>query len=185
MWESAWEQHIDPNETPINEVVDNWKEWNDRDWILAEIEKTYWEDQTWRRNLKIERNESNPKEYTISSYNHKLKMTIEWWPTKKWEKIDYSKIKKIHIEKYDEYESRWDWLDIDFPHTKEWLTEAIKTANLTNMIVEDWKWKWWEAYPFAYWRYKMPFNLDMDTAWFGWKAIVSHSMLSNRYPILF
>jgi hypothetical protein len=30
-------------------------------------------------------------------------------------------------------------LDIDFPHTEDGLKEAIRVANLTNMIVEDWK----------------------------------------------
>lgn len=182
--ESGWEQRIDPNETPISDVVDNWGEWNNREWILAEIENAYWEDQTWRRNLKIEWNESNPKEYTVSSYNHKLKMIIEWLPTKKWEKTDFTKIKKIHIEKYEKYDSRWDWLDIEFPHTKEWLKEAIKTANLTNMIVEDWKWKWWEAYPFFWWRYSTPPSLDMDVDWFRWKTILSRDA-AKKFPTLF
>lgn len=184
LWESAWEQRVNPDETPVNWLVDNWREWWEWSGIIEEIENAYWEDQTWRRNLKIERDEKNPKEYTISSYSHKLKMTIEWWPTKKWEKIDYSKIKKIHIEKYEEYDSRWDWLDIDFPHTEEWLKEAIKTANLTNMIVEDRKWKWWEAYPFFWWRYSTPPSLDMDVDWFRWKTILSRDA-AKKFPTLF
>jgi len=193
--ESAWEQRIDPNETPINPVVDNWKEWSEWKWILAEIENTYWEDQSWRRNLQIERDPSNPTEYKIKSYNHELKMTVEWLPTKNWEKIDYSKIKKIHIEKYDKYDSRWDWLDIDFPHTEDWLKEAIKTANLTNMIVEDWKWKGAEAYPFAYGKYiskenGMSFNLDIDTPgmwsnWQWWTCVLWNSMIKERFPSLY
>ena len=188
LWESAWEQHIDPNETPINPVVDNWKEWSEWKWVLEEIENTYWEDQSWRRNLQIERDPSNPTEYKIKSYNHELKMIVEWLPTKNWEKIDYSKIKKIHIEKYEEYDCRWDGLDIDFPHTEEGLKEAIKTANLTNMIVEDRKWKGGEAYPFAYGKYiskgnGLRLDLDIDTPgrqW--WTCVLWNNMLKERFP---
>ena len=182
--ESAWEQHINPDDTPINWLVDNWGEWSEWSGILEELENSYWEDQSWRRNLKIDRNENKPEEYMICSYGHKLKLIIEWWPTKKWEEIDYSKIKNIHIEKYDEYDSWWDWLDIKFPHTKEWLKEAIKTANLTNMIVEDRKWKWWEDYPFFWWKYTTPPSLDMDTDWFRWKTILSRDS-AKKFPTLF
>jgi len=178
-WKSLWEQweevYKPDNESPIHKYLNE---------VKKEIDESYGDEDSKRRNLEVEWDESNPKEYKICSYNHKLKMTIEWWPTKKWEVIDCNKIKKIHIEKYDEYGSRWDWLDIDFPHNEEWLKEAIKTANLTNKIVEDWKWKWWEKYPFAYWRYKSPFNLDMDTDWNWWTTIVSHSMLKERYPTI-
>ena len=173
IWENAWEQRIDPNETPINEVIDNWKEWLDWAGVLEEIENAYWEDQTWRRNMHVERDESKPEEYKICSYNQELNLIVEWWPTKKWEKIDYTKIKKIRIGKYDKYDSRWDWLDIEFPHTKDWLKEAIRVANLTNMIVEDWKGRWWEAYPFYWWAYSTPAALDMDTEWWRWKTILS------------
>ncbi len=178
-WKSLWvqwEEVYEPDDkTPVHEFLNK---------VKKEIDDTYGDENSTGRNLRIERNDSNPKEYTVSSYEHKLKLIVEWWPTKKWEKIDFNKIKKIHIEKYDEYDSRWDWLDIDFPHTEEWLKEAIRVANLTNKIVEDWKWKWWEAYPFAYWRYKSPFNLDMDTDWNWWTTIVSHSMLKERYPTI-
>ena len=190
--ESWWEQHIDPNDTPVNEVVDNWKEWSEWGWVLAEIENSYWEDQTKRRRLTIERNESNPKEYTIGSYGHKLKMTIEWWPTKKWDKVDYSKITKIHIEHYDEYDcwNKESWLNIDFPNTEEWLKEAIRTANLTNMIVEDRKLKWSEAYPFAYgkyvsWNSALNFDIDTPGLWSNrqwWTCILSHDKLKERFP---
>ncbi len=180
-WKSLWvqwEEKYEPdNTTPMHKFLNE---------VKKEIDESYGngdEDST-RRNLRIEQSEWNPKEYIISSYNHKLKITLEWWPAK-WEKIDFTKIKKIHIEKYDEYDSRWDWLDIDFPHTEDWLKEAIKTANLTNKIVEDRKRKWWESYPFAYGRYKTPFNLDIDIDWFMWTAIVGHSMLKNRFPSIF
>lgn len=195
LWESAWEQHMNPNETPINPVVDNWKEWSEWKWVLAEIENTYWEDQSWRRVLQIERDPSKPTEYKIKSYNHELKIIVEWLSTKNWEKIDYSKIKKIHIEKYEEYDCRWDGLDIDFPHTEEGLKEAIKTANLTNMIIEDWKWKGAEAYPFAYGKYiskgnGMSFNLDIDTPglwsnWQWWTCVLWNNMLKERFPSIY
>ena len=164
LW-AQWEEVYEPdNETPIHEFLNK---------VKKEIDDAYGEEDSTRRNLRIERNESNPKEYIVGAYSHKLKLIVEWWPTKKWEKIDFNKIKKIHIEKYDEYDSRWDWLDIDFPHTEEWLKESIRVANLTNKIVEDWKWKWWENYPFFRGKYTTPPCLDMDTDWFRWKTILS------------
>ena len=198
LWESYGEQHVDTSETPVNPVIDNWLEWTERGWILAEIENEYWEDQTWRRNLEIKRwwNESwgNPEEYIISSYGHELKLTLKWWPTRKWENIDYNKIKKIHIEKYEyidwnKIESWWDWLDIDFPHTEEGLKEAIRVINLTNMIVEDRASKWEETCPFAYWKYKTPFALEIDTpgSWTNhiwWTTILNHSTLKSKFPTL-
>jgi hypothetical protein len=195
LWESAGEQVIDPNGSPINNVVHNWE--TDRskmEWLLAEIELSYGEDQTWRRNLDIIRDESNPTEYTIKSYGHATKLTIEWWPTTIWEEIDYSKITKIHIEKYWE-KDRWDWLDIDFPKTEEWLKEAISVINLTNMIREDWHWKWGEEFPFMYgmyvhWITDWSFNLDMDTPgiWSNyqwWTCVLTHDALKNKYPTIF
>ena len=189
LWEAWKEEHIDPTWTPISWLVDNWKEGSEWDWILAELEKSYWEDQSWRRNLKIEWDEGRPEEYKISSYGHELKMTIKWWPTKKWEKIDYNKITKIHIEKYEQFngkkiECRWDWLNIDFPHTEDWLKEAIKVANLTNMFVEDRWWKGGETYPFFWWKYTTPPSLDMDTVWFRWKTILSRDA-AKKFPTLF
>lgn len=189
LWESAWEQHIDPNWTPINGLIDNWAEnMGEWEWILAEIEKEYWEDQTWRRNLNIIWDESNPTDYTIESFGHRTKLTIEWWPNKKWDTIDYSKITKIHIEKYDESDW-WDWLDIDFPKTKEWLEEAIRTVNLTNMFREDWSGKWRQDYSFSCWRFIW---LDWKSlyfdAWeFYWKGtrLLDRETLKNKYPTIF
>lgn len=196
--ESKWEQHIDSGETPINSLIDNWWEWIKRGWVLAEIEKEYWEDQTWRRNLEIKWwwNEpwGNPEEYKIVSYGHELKLTLKGWPTKKWEKIDYNKITKIHIEKYEnidwkKIDSRWDWLDIDFPHTEDGLKEAIRTVNLTNMIVEDRKLRWTQSCPFTYWKYKTPFALEINASWSSkkhswWTAILNNDTLKTKFPTL-
>ena len=193
--ESYGEQHINPEDTPISEVVDNWWEWPNWSWVLAEIEKEYWEDQTWRRNLEIKRCWEEPwgnhEEYRIKSYGHELKITIKWWPSKKWDKIDYSRVSKVHLEHYDAYEcwNKWSWLNIDFPHTEKWLKEAIMVANLTNMIVEDREWKWEEAYPFAYWKYKFLFALEMDTDWLWtnqlwWTTILNNDKLKTLYPTL-
>ena len=189
LWESAWEQHIDPNWTPINGLVDNWAEnMGEWEWILAEIEKEYWEDQTWRRKLDIIWDESNPTEYTIESFGHRTKLIIEWWPTKKWDTIDYSKITKIHIEKYNESDW-WDWLDIDFPKTKEWLEEAIRTVNLTNMFREDWSGKWREDYSFSCWRF---IGLDWKSLYFDawefywkWTRLLDRKTLKEKYPTIF
>jgi hypothetical protein len=185
LW-AQWEEVYEPDDkTPVHEFLNK---------VKKEIYETYGDADSTRRDLEIERNEENPKEYSVNSYGHKLKLIVEWWPTKKWEKIDFNKIKNIHIEKYDEYDSRWDGLDIDFPHTEEWLKEAIKTANFTNKIVEDWKWKWWEAYPFAYgkyisWNNVAAFNFDMDTPgmWSNyqwWTCILTHDKLKKRYPTI-
>ncbi len=184
LWEAVGEQRVDSNWSPISGLVDNWEDGTDWNGVLAEIENSFGNDQSWRRILNIEWNETNPEEYKIQSYNHELKLTLKWWPKKKWETIDYSKIESIHLEKYDKYQSRWDWLDIDFPHTEDGLKEAIRVANLTNMIVEDWKWKGWEAYPFAYWRYKIPYNLDIDTDWNLGSTVLSHSKLEQRFPTI-
>ena len=199
LWESVWDEHIDPNWTPINNLIDNWYEgidYSKREWVLAEIEKTYWywESHSWRRNLEIIRDKSKPNDYIIKSFGHNAKLTIEWWPDAIWGEIDYSKIKKIHIEKYEDNDW-WDWLDIDFPKTEEWVKEAIKTANLTNMIREDRNRKWWEEFPFMYgmyvrWLTDWSFNLDIDTPgiWSNyqwWTCVVSHDMLKNRFPTIF
>ena len=196
LWEAAWEQHVDPNDTPINPIVDNWKEWSEWAWILAEIENTYWEDQTWRRNLEIKwwwkEPGGNPEEYKIKSYGHELKLTIKWWPSGNWEQIDYSKITKIHIEKYKDSDW-WDWLDIDFPKTEEWLKEAIKIANLTNMIREDRAWKWVEEYPFYYtsnWGYRLTEDLKINR-WRSWSnptwatSILLGKTCKDKFPTLF
>jgi len=188
-WKSLWVQwdevYESDDKTPMHEYLNK---------VKKEIDESYGDEDSTRRNLRIEQNEWNPKEYIISSYEHKLKLTLEWWPSK-WEKIDFNKIKKIHIEKYEEYDSRWDWLDIDFPHTEEWIKEAIRVANLTNKIVEDWKWKWAEAYPFAYGKYisrgnGMSFNLDIDVPgmwsnWQWWTCVIWNSMLKDRFPSLY
>lgn len=193
LWESAWEQRIDPDWTPINWLVDNWaenpSEW---EWVLAEIEKEYWEDQTWRRKLKIERwwNEpwGNPEEYRIKSYNHEVKLTLKWWPTKKWDKIDYSKITEIHIEKYKDSDW-WDWLDIAFPKTEKWLKEAIRVANLTNMIREDWSKKWQIEFPFCSWMYSFKTSLEINVPWMWthlwWTTVLSEGALKDKYPTLY
>lgn len=183
-----WEQEevYEPDDTtPIHKFLNE---------VKKEIDDTHGDEDSTKRNLRIERNESNPKEYTVSSYDHELKIIVEWWSTKKWESLDFNKIKKIHIEKYEEYDSRWDGLDIDFPHTEEWLKEAIRVANLTNKNVEDWKWKWWESYPFAYgkyvsWNNIAAFNFDIDTPgmwsnWQWWTCILTHDKLKKRYPTI-
>lgn len=191
--ESAGEQRVDPNGTPINWVIDNWEtDRSKREWVLADIENLYWEDQTWRRNLEIIWNEETPNNYVIKSYGHECKMTIEWLPSKKWEQVDYSKITKIHIEKYNDSD-RWDWLDIDFPHTENWLKEAIRVANLTNLIIEDRAWKGSKEYPFNYtksWWNWMISSFKMET-WRTWKRpswlteILSNDACKDKFPTLF
>ena len=191
LWESAWEQHVDPEWTPISSLIDDWWQWDDWHGILADIELAYgndWEDHTWRRNFEVIWDESKPENYIIKSYWHEARLTIEWLTPKKWEKIDYSKITKIHIEKYNESDW-WDWLDIKFKNNKKWLEEAIRITNLTNMIREDWSKKWAEKYPFAYWKYRVPFALEIDVPWMWtnylwWTTILYNSTIREKYPTL-
>jgi len=180
-WNSLWpkksHQEINPdNYSPIE------KELNE---IIKEIEWTWWE-WTWWRNLKSEQNKENPEIFTISSYNQKVEIIIRWC-TKTWsEHIDYSKITSIKIWKYRK-DDRWDWLDIDFSHDKEWLKEAIRVINFTNFIRSntDFAWNWWENYPFVYWKYKVPFALEMDTNGALWKAVLSHNALKTKFPTIY
>lgn len=185
-WKSLWmwsDQNIEPEDkNPIQKYLNS---------IITEIENSYWnwEEDSGRRNLQIEFNENNPEKIFISSYWHKTCLTLKWCTAKQWEiGVDFSKITKIHIEKY--HENDWgDWLDIDFPHNEAWLKEAIRTINLTNKIREDRSYKWWEDYPFAYGRYKIPFWLDMDTKWLWenhmwWVEILSHSVLEDLFPTI-
>lgn len=180
-WNSLWpkksHQEINPdNYSPIE------KELNE---IIKEIEWSWWE-WTWWRNLKSEQNKENPEIFTISSYGQKVEITLKWCIQTWSEHIDYSKITNIKIWKYRK-DDRWNWLEIDFSHNKEWLKEAIRVINFTNFIRSntDFAWNWWENYPFVYWKYKVPFSLDMDTDGTLWKAVLSHNALKTRFPTIY
>ena len=183
-WESLWlghDQQLEPEDkSPIQTYLNK---------IITEIEDAYWngEDDSARRTLQVEFDENNPEKFLVKSYNHETYLTLKWCTAKQWEIwIDFSKIKKIHVEKYDE-KDWWDWLDIDFPHNEAWLKEAIRTINLTNKIREDRSYKWWEDYPFAYGRYLWHwkwFWLDVDIKGAAWKQIVSHSVLEDKFPTI-
>ena len=171
IWWEQKEEYKPDDETPIHKYLNK---------VKQEIDDAYWDwtEDSARRDLEIERNESKPDTYKIKSYYQEIMLKLDWCTAKKWEDIDFSKINNIRIEKYDTISgkkigSRWDWLDIKFPSTEKWIEEAIRTANLTNKIVNDWRWKWWESYPFFRWKYSTPPCLDMDTDWFRWKTILS------------
>ena len=190
-----WEQkevYESDGTTPIHKYLNK---------VKQEINEAYWDwtEDSAKRDLKVERNESTPDIYKIKSYYQEITLKLDWCTAKKWEEIDFSKINNIHIEKYEtidgqRIDSRWDWLDIDFPHNEEWLKEVIRTANLTNKIVNDWKWEWWEAYPFAYgkyisWNNVAAFNFDIDTRgmWSNrqwWTCILTHDKLKKWYPTI-
>ena len=180
-WNSLWpkksHQEVNPDNTsPIE------KELNE---IIKEIEWSWWE-WTWWRDLKLEQNKENPEVFTISSYGQNVDITLKWC-TQTWsEHIDYSKIRSIKIWKYRK-DDRWDWLEIDFSHDKEWLKEAIRVINFTNFIRLDtnFAWNWWEIYPFVYWKYKVPFALDMDIDGMWWKAVLSHNALTTKFPTIY
>ena len=180
-WNSLWpkksHQEVNPDDaSPIE------KELNE---IIKEIEWSWWE-WTWWRNLKLEQNKENPEVFTILSYGQKVDITLKWC-TQIWsEHLDYSKITSIKIWKYRK-DDRWDWLEIDFSHDKEWLKEAIRVINFTNFIRSDtnFAWNWWKNYPFVYWKYKVPFALDMDTDGMWWKAVLSHNALTTKFPTIY
>lgn len=181
-WKSLWVAHDQEleqdNITPIHVYLNE---------VIKEIEDSYWnwEEDSTRRNLRIEFDESNPEKVLISSYWHKTYLTLEWCTARQWDIwIDFSKITKIHIEKYDEND-RGDWLDIDFSHDEEWLKESIRVINLTNKIREDWSHKWGENYPFYWWKYSTPPCLDFNSKWFRWHTILNRSTIKERFPILF
>ena len=180
-WDSLWpkksHQEVSPDDaSPIE------KELNE---IIKEIESQGWE-WPWWRDLKAEQDKNNPEIFVISSYHQSVPITLKWCTETGSNHVDYSKIKGIKIWKYRESD-RWEWLGIDFPHNKEWLKECIRTANLTNFIRwnNDFAWNWWEDFPFVYWKYNVPFALDMDTIGIWWKAILSHDSLTTKFPTIY
>jgi len=182
IWWEQEEVYEPENTTPIHKYLNK---------VKQEIDETYWNwsEDSAKRDLQVEWDENRPDTYKIKSYYQEITLKLEWCTAKKWEEIDLSKIKKIHIESYDtisekRIESWWDWLDINFPNTWEWIEEAIRTANFTNKITNDRKWKWWESYPFFRWRYSTPPSLDMDVDWFRWKTILSRDA-AKKFPTLF
>ena len=187
IWWEHKEEYEPDDTTPMSKAFNE---------VKHEIDDAYWEtDYSAIRDLKLDWDESQPSVYKIKSYYQEVKITLEWCSAKKWENIDYSKITKISIWKYEkksqieDEESRWDWLNIDFPHTENWLKEAIRVANLTNKIRHDWSKNWAEKYPFAYWKYKSPFGLEIDVPWLWtnyiwWTTILNNSTLKEKYPTL-
>ncbi len=182
-WKSLWTPH------------DQWPEAEDKNpiqiyvnKIVDEIEKAYWPEDSARRNLTVEYDESNPEIFVVRSYEKEVKLTLKWCTAKQWDKwIDFSKIKKIHIEKYAESDW-WDWLDIDFQHTEEWLKEAIRTINLTNKIREDFCGRWREDYSFSCWRFIW---LDWKSLYFDaweffgkWTRVINRKTFKQLYPTI-
>ena len=189
IWGEQKEEYKPDDETPIHKYLNK---------VKREIDDGLWSEDSGRRDLQVERNESTPNTYKIKSYYQEITLKLEWCTAKKWEEIDFSKITKIHVEKYEKIngktiESWWDWLDIDFPLTEEWLKEGIRTANLTNMIVNRYKLAWKEKYPFYYtssWWNGITESLKIDTgrtlgnpSWLT--TILSKQTCKNKYPTLF
>lgn len=174
---------------------DHWPEAEDKNPIQVYVEKVKeeikasywnWERDGSRRNLQVEFNENTLDTFIVTSYGQPpVQLTLEWCEAKQWDVwIDFTKIKKIHIEKYNESDW-WDWLDLDFPHTEEWLKEAIRTINLTNKIREDRNHRWWDDYPFYWWKYSTPPCLDFNSKWFRWHTILSRNVAKEKFPTLF
>ena len=162
-------------ESPLKEL---WKE------VLDEIVGMYsdnWDD--FNRNMDIIPDDEDTSRFYIQSYNEKVPLVINGLTLTTDGKIDYNTIKSIKIWKYKETDW-WEWLDLDFPHTKDWVKEAIKVANLTNKIRKDFHDQWWEQLPFwvkIYWYHR---HLQIDDRWYRWRDVVYRETLSAKFPTI-
>ena len=185
LWESVWEQETQPdNTTPIHTYLNK---------LIKEIDLSYWSEDSDRRNLEAEVDKNDPTIYTIKSYNQAVKIKLEWCTAKPGEIwVDFSHITNMRILKYDE-KDKFEWLNIDFPHNEEWLTELIRTANLTNKLREDFKGEWKEQYPFHYtsgWgngiTESLKISVDRTRRNPSWLTeILSKETCKNNFPTLF
>lgn len=185
LWEGVWEQEIQPeNTTPIHTYLNK---------LIKDIELSYWSVDRDRRNLEVEMDENDPTIYTIKSYYQSVKIKLEWCTAKPWEIwVDFSHITNMRILKYDE-KDKFEWLNIDFPHNEEWLTELIRTANLTNKLREDFKGEWKEQYPFHYtsgWgngiTESLKISVDRTRRNPSWLTeILSKQACKDKFPTLF
>ena len=158
-------------------LKDLWQE------VLHEIVGTSGNWDNFSRNMDILQDEQDPSRFYVRSYNEKAPLIIEGLTLTSDGKIDYSKIKSIKIWKYKETD-RWQWLELDFPQTEDWIKEAIKVANLTNKIRKDFHDQWWEQHPFwvkVYWYHR---HLQIDDRWYRWRDIIYRETLSSRFPTL-
>ena len=152
--------------------------------VLHEIVGTYsdeWDD--FNRNMNIVQDENDPTHFHVHSYNEKVPLVIDGLTLTSDGKIDYTKIKSIKIWKYKETD-RGNWLELDFPHTEDWVKESIKVANLTNKIRKDFHDQWWEQLPFwvkIYWYHR---HLQIDDRWYRWRDVVYRETLSSKFPTI-
>ena len=170
--------HENENIQTDSPLKDLWKE------VLDEIRGTYsdnWDN--FNRNLDILPDENDPHRFYVQSYWEKVPLVIDGLTLMSDGKIDYSKIKSIKIWKYKDTD-RWEWLDLDFPHTQEWVKESIRVANLTNKIRKDFRNQWWEQHPFwvkIYWYHR---HLQIDDRWPRWIDVVYRETLSSKFPTI-
>lgn len=151
--------------------------------VLHEIVGTSGNWDNFSRNMDILQDEHEPSRFYVRSYNEKVPLVIDGLTLTSDGKIDYSKIKSIKIWKYKETDW-WEWLELDFPQTEDWIKEAIKVANLTNKIRKDFHDQWWEQHPFwvkVYWYHR---HLQIDDRGYRWRDIVYRETLSSRFPTL-
>ena len=183
-WESLWKWVAMPEKepddtTPIHKYLNG---------TIDAIAYSY-DERSGLNGIKAEMIEWDPSRYKITSYDEHVELKLEWCTAQKWEEIDFSKITKIRIWKYE-----WDfciagedpYLDLEFPNTQEWLQEAIRVINLTNSIRRNYKGGCAEEFPFSYWdvfhkndRWKNTLTVDLPWAWW-------HTLIKNEedYPTL-
>ena len=177
-WKSLWacsEDKVESN-SPIQDV---WEK------VLEDIKNTYSESwQDFNRDFDIKQDENNPSRFLIESYNETVPLIIDGCTITWDQKLDYSKIRSIKIGKYNDSDW-WEWLEIDFSHDERWLSEAIRTANLTNKIRKEFHDKWWVKYPFWVKMYGYHRHLQINDKWFRWRDVIYRKTLWEKFPTIF
>ena len=157
------------------------------------IEDSRWSWSWTARELHAEYNEEHPSEILLTSYWDTVKLTLEWNTAKIWEDIDFSKITKISLWKYNDGGEE---LNIDFnTNDEKWLLEAIRVWNLTNQLRKRWRNCASVECPFSFGKYADSsgyYCFGIETwSWFAWwenyqwwTNILSYKALEKDYPIL-
>lgn len=159
---------------------------DDTQGILDEIHGTYSENgnDIDRRDFEVIPDPNDKELFLVKSFNEDAPLKIEWAELNSDWKLDYTKIKSIKILKYKKHD-RWEGLEMDFPHSKEGLLEAIKTANLTNKIRCNYHNMWGEDLPFGcgiYWNKHL--QIDTNETRVRGRNILYSETISSKFPTL-
>ena len=192
LWAWGKEYYEPDNTSPIHPYLNK---------VKKKIDEAYWKEDSVRRDLSAEVDPSNPSVFIIKSYGQSVKLSLEGDGVISGGGIDFDKIQKISLWKYDEQNDWWSGLNLDFPHNESGLKEAIMVANLTNKIREEFSNKAAEMMPFSYGDnffnfstiasqfslYPNPhavLHLDVDTPGPGGTTLLSWEVLVKDFPTL-